>query len=253
MPNQVFPQSRSIKATQQKRVPAFVTVYEVLYNELCSGKYPPGSQLPGELALAETYGVSRNTLRQALLIFQEDGIIQNIQGKGNFVNENFEGFANGIERLSNPLLEFCKNECDRVEIEYYFDPPPGIVKQKLQLDDNELVMTANSIYYCKEKPVGFAYYAFPLKVLQQAGLNLAERQTIEEFIINGVFKMAAVAQTRLKVTYAIEYMPVSITEQPDAPILFMEEVLFNPASGPIALCKHYFNPDEYNIHFSRKH
>lgn len=67
------------------KVPVYVGVYNALYSDIMNGVYLENEILPGETALAEHYGVSRNTLRQALAILSEDGLIIRSQGKGTLV------------------------------------------------------------------------------------------------------------------------------------------------------------------------
>ena len=55
--------------------PKYVGLTQTLVKEISKGVYPVGSLLPGELELAEQYGVSRSTLRAALLRLQEQGLI----------------------------------------------------------------------------------------------------------------------------------------------------------------------------------
>ena len=64
-----------------------VKVYNRLYSMIQDGVYPPGSQLPSEPDLAQQMDVSRMTLRRALALLQEDDLVINIRGKGNFINE----------------------------------------------------------------------------------------------------------------------------------------------------------------------
>ena len=63
------------------KIPLYVTVYETISEWLKEGKYKPGDKLPGENILAEQLNVSRGTLRQAMLLLQEDGFIVNQQRK----------------------------------------------------------------------------------------------------------------------------------------------------------------------------
>ena len=70
------------------KIPLYVTVYGTIRQWLIDGKYQPGEKLPGENILAAQLDVSRGTLRQAMLLLQEDGLIMNHQGKGNIVLSN---------------------------------------------------------------------------------------------------------------------------------------------------------------------
>jgi GntR family transcriptional regulator, arabinose operon transcriptional repressor len=63
-------------------------VREYLLGELTAGRLKPGIALPPEVKLAEDLGVSRQTLRRALAVMDDEGIIRREQGRGTFVNED---------------------------------------------------------------------------------------------------------------------------------------------------------------------
>ncbi|MBT8226365.1 MAG: GntR family transcriptional regulator [Dactylosporangium sp.] len=50
-----------------------------------SGEFPAGGALPGESALAQRYGVSRGTARQALAELEGADLVVAVHGKGRFV------------------------------------------------------------------------------------------------------------------------------------------------------------------------
>jgi DNA-binding FadR family transcriptional regulator len=53
---------------------------------VADGRYPPGSRLPPEAALAEEADVSRLTLREAVRILRNKGVLSVEHGRGTFVN-----------------------------------------------------------------------------------------------------------------------------------------------------------------------
>lgn len=59
-----------------------------LRDMILSGKLPSGTRLPNELELAKMMGVSRGTLRSALSILEQKGLVWRRQGMGSFVSEN---------------------------------------------------------------------------------------------------------------------------------------------------------------------
>ena len=60
-------------------------VVDVLCARLASGVYPQGSRLPSERQLAASMQVARNTLREALDILEQKGLILRRAGSGSFV------------------------------------------------------------------------------------------------------------------------------------------------------------------------
>lgn len=63
--------------------------YEIVANSISetirAGHYPDGTPLPTEEQLTEKYNVSRQTVRKALSVLQEENIIEKRQGSGSFV------------------------------------------------------------------------------------------------------------------------------------------------------------------------
>ncbi|MER6671812.1 GntR family transcriptional regulator [Streptomyces sp. NPDC000983] len=55
--------------------PLYWHVATQLLGELRDGTIPPGERLPGERHLARHYGVSRETVRQALEVLRHDGVV----------------------------------------------------------------------------------------------------------------------------------------------------------------------------------
>ena len=66
-------------------VQLYVQVYDVLYDMISGGQLKPGDLIPGECALAQHFGVSRGTVRQAIQYLEEDGLLTKHQGRGSEV------------------------------------------------------------------------------------------------------------------------------------------------------------------------
>ena len=67
---------------------------EILRNRILEEKtLIPGDKLPNENVLAAELGVSRATLREALRILVNDGLLAVYRGKGTFVNSKAEQFT----------------------------------------------------------------------------------------------------------------------------------------------------------------
>jgi GntR family transcriptional regulator len=57
-----------------------------LLASITSDDLKPGDQLPTEAKLAERFGVARSTVREALKLLEQDGIVHAIQGRGRFLS-----------------------------------------------------------------------------------------------------------------------------------------------------------------------
>src|SRR3954451_7864412 len=56
-----------------------------LRRRVAAGDLSPGERLPSEPELARTLGVSRSSLRAAIALLEEDGLVQRLHGSGTYV------------------------------------------------------------------------------------------------------------------------------------------------------------------------
>lgn len=74
--------------TAAGKLPLHVQVSEMLAREIQAGIYPDGTKLKTEREMAQDLGIAVGTLRKALADLTEKGLVERIQGSGNYVRNN---------------------------------------------------------------------------------------------------------------------------------------------------------------------
>jgi GntR family transcriptional regulator len=235
-----------------KKIPVFATIYEDLFQRLEQGEYKPGDQLPPETVLAEHYGVSRGTLRQALALLYEDGRIYNIQGKGSFVCSRSNPRPIGFEKLMHPALYCSTVPCTSSDLTYGFSPTALIIQQKLQIKPNDIALLADVTHFHDDTPIGYSFTEVPVKVLPSEGVDLNNSESVKALLNEGMFKAASTAFSRITFTVAEEDFSNRLNVPLETQIIFIEEILYNDMGSAIALYKHYLLNEYYNISILRK-
>jgi len=87
--------------SRKSALPLYHQLREFLRDKIEGGEWEPGHQLPGEGDLQSEFGVSRATVRQALQLLENDGLIERIQGKGTFV---------GRPKIASNLMAMFTNQ-----------------------------------------------------------------------------------------------------------------------------------------------
>ena len=66
-------------------LPKFIQLSEMLIREIAAGHLADGSRLPPEREMADDLGVAVGTLRKALADVEAKGLLDRVQGSGNYV------------------------------------------------------------------------------------------------------------------------------------------------------------------------
>ncbi|MDR2946097.1 MAG: GntR family transcriptional regulator [Candidatus Adiutrix sp.] len=65
--------------------PAYAQLANYLRYRIADGTYPPGSQIPPEVTLGRQFNLSPMTVRRAIGILTDEGLLKPLQGRGTFV------------------------------------------------------------------------------------------------------------------------------------------------------------------------
>lgn len=74
-------------ATAAKPLPMYLQIAELLARQIKAGWWRTGERLPTEAELAQRLQVAVGTLRKALALLEEQGVLERIQGSGTYVRK----------------------------------------------------------------------------------------------------------------------------------------------------------------------
>jgi GntR family transcriptional regulator len=160
-------------------------IADQLRAQISSGALAPGQRLPSEPDLAAQYDASRNTVRLAIALLTNQGLVVSRQGLGTFVHEPAKPFTALLSRIPTPPVEQhasaalpvvspAADESDMVRLVVETSPASPDVAGKLQIPVGDQVVIRHSQYFIGDVPWQLinSYYPSDLAggtALQQAG------------------------------------------------------------------------------------
>jgi DNA-binding GntR family transcriptional regulator len=63
----------------------YLQLARILRERIQSGQYPPGRKIPPLTALQEEFGLSDMTVRRAVGLLADEGLLEKVPGRGTFV------------------------------------------------------------------------------------------------------------------------------------------------------------------------
>ena len=96
-------------------------IIEQVHALIADGRLKPGDQLPPERVLAETFGVSRTSVREALRALELRGLITGKQGGGTFVRS--VSAEDLVRPMASALLAGKREIAELFELREMIEPP----------------------------------------------------------------------------------------------------------------------------------
>ncbi len=76
---------------REGRVPIYVQIADILGDRIADGTYLVDRPIPGETHLQQEFGVARDTVRAAVALLRERGLVVTVVGKGTYVLPEIAG------------------------------------------------------------------------------------------------------------------------------------------------------------------
>lgn len=157
--------------------PAYINIHDSIKKDIEDGIWKVGDRLPSERDLATKFSVSRMTLRQAVSLLVEEGVLERRVGSGTYVashrvQERMQGttsFTDIVEAQgktpSSKLISYQRKLASKTEM------------QHLNLKSSDYVIRMERIRYADSLPLVFEVASIPEKIIRLFDKN----EVIEHF------------------------------------------------------------------------
>ena len=228
------------------RGPAHAQIEVALEHAIDGGKLVPGARLPAERALAQRFGVSRMTLRQALGELERQGLLIRSKGRygGTFVAERKLELA-GTSALSDQLRELGLAAGARVlsALERAAEPHERALGRRVYAI--ERVRLANGEAVALERGA-YAADVFPGLIDEPLDSSLYE-------LIRGRYKDVPIrAAERLEPALAQPSDAEALGIEAGAAVMLVERTAYAANGRPVEISRDVFRGDRIRIVWETK-
>ena len=178
-----------INIRKKIKEPKYVTIYNILFKMITLGEFSKNDRLPSEPDLARDLGVSRTTLRQALTLLQEDGLIKTIRGKGHFITKDSH-YINTIpnNKIQSSVYNFLNNsnKIDDIEMEFHLEPCSDYFHMILG-SKPAAVVVIDRWYKIDKKVVAYAFSIMPIDNISKFDIDLNNHEQLLNFVEKDIY------------------------------------------------------------------
>ena len=231
-----------MKQLTQRGLPLYYQIEEQLRTRIDSGEWTEGVRIPSELELAQTYGVSRATIRQAISNLESSGFLRRKQGLGTFVSTpTFKG---------DYLRFFFPEELGYRHSVLHCSLCEGTpsIHRLLQLPFDTQVVELERLRYFRDdtEPAVLekSYMRAALyPVLQSADLSQKLYGLVEKALGLSLFRSENIIEPVLPTVEEAGYLHIT----PASPVLLISRVAFSDKNEPVILTKCLIRADKCKL------
>jgi GntR family transcriptional regulator len=231
------------------KIPLYRQLYEILRARIARSELKPGDMLLPEIQLMSQYGAGRVTVRQALDLLVQDGLIYRERARGTFVAHpkleqnlvRIVSFTQDMQqrnlRASTKVLasELIKANVELAEKLQIASGDELARLERLRLADREPLSVEESFLvhrYCPNVLKKHNYATYPLREALERDFNL--RLVRAKQIIRAIAANAKLAPV------------LSVPQR--VPLLHIERVSFSQDNVPIEFLRIWYRADRYSLH-----
>ncbi|WP_411738558.1 GntR family transcriptional regulator [Peribacillus sp. S4] len=185
-----------MKLNTHSSTPLYMQLKQSIIEDINKGIYSPGERLPTETELCDIYGVSRITVRKAVLDLVEEGLLIRQQGKGTFVQYpkvKRELFAvNGHAEYMSELGKIPQTKI----LSFGIIPAPANISKSLEITPESDVLELQRILYYDNQPLTLEISHYSLKVLPNLNEHVHNSVSMYD-IIKHKYNITPVHNTKL--------------------------------------------------------
>lgn len=245
--------TRTVDGAEIDRQPAYQTLAAELREAILAGEFPPHRRLPTEAELAESRGLSRQTVRQAFAQLVAESLVYRVRGRGTFATA-MPGRGSSYLRSFGSVEELLALSIDtEMEVVRPFARLANVdAAARLQLDSDEVMETFfrrlhHGEAFCVTqvdlplwvgRRISGAGHLFPPgRRSRETIIGLIEREALNEPIAGAQQSVTAVKATP-EIARLVECAP-------DDPLLRIDRLYFDRHGQPVELAVTQANPVRY--------
>jgi GntR family transcriptional regulator len=229
----------------------YESIAEEIKRRVREGIYKDGQRLPSEAQLCEELKVSRGSMREALRMLEEEGIITRRQGIGSFVTKQSSKVIDGIEKLRSWTETILRSGCkvdDKVLKIYSVSIEPKIA-EKLEVPGDSPGFAIESVRFADDRPLVYCYDLLPFHI--GGDLEKVKQRKQKGSVMTFLSEVAGLPPkyyvSTIRAILADPPLDALLQVKPETPLIMLEGIIYDGANQPLAFSQNSFRSDRFEF------
>lgn len=216
--------------------------------------FADGGRLPGEHEIADEMGISRGTVRQALAILEQEGVILRQQGSGTFANPHALQINARVDAAYEftQLIEASGFESAVDTVEARRDAAPPELGARLGIEAGDPILFIRKVFSASGQRAIYVTENVPIRLIREPYDEAELRNPIFDFINQRCHTRVRYIISGIIPTVANEELAHLLDIQAGSAVLCFDEVFYNMRNKPLGQASVYFRDPLIRFHALRR-
>ncbi|MCP4538409.1 MAG: GntR family transcriptional regulator [Chloroflexi bacterium] len=238
------------------KTPLYLQAQQLLLSLIDDGTYQPGERLPSEIDLAAQLGISRPTLREALLHLERQGVVSRRHGVGTFITSRTPILESGLQVLESVERQARRIGLNTKVVDLNIAERPATLKElaMLSLPSNKAtdVLSVDRVIAVKDKSVAYLKDVIPQTYLRQEDLGDQFSGSVLDILLQRGTPLPTTSRTEIMAEEAKEQIAARLEISPGTALLKLVGQLYNHNDRVLDYSISYFVPGYFKFHVMRR-
>ena len=222
-------------------------LYNILREKIWNKEFLPDFKLPTERELCDEYGVSRITVRHALMLLEEQGLIERMQGRGTFVK------AAKIKKIA--IMDYSYSKSMKIEspgtlrklILHEVIVPPREITSSLNLLQNEECHYIERLDVNTGENLAFDQVYIPLELSSSLKNEMLSRIDFLNVWEKKEHVKVSFVREAIEAIAADDLIAKRLDIETGSPVLMSTEIMFDKDEHPLAVFISKYRYDRFKM------
>lgn len=233
---------------KSSKIPLYLQLYDIVYDEIMKGVWKPGDLLPSESEFAAHYDISKITVRQVFDMLAHEGLLRRQRGKGTFVTQPDLVSGSGYIYDFSMEMQSLGYEPATQVISTHMAPGSHDSALMLQIEHGAEIACIERLRLADGSPISieetYLVHSFCPGILHGHDYT---KESITKILFEKYGIRLVKAKQIIRAIAATPQIAHLLDTYVNAPILYVERVALSNKDVPIAYVRIYYRPDRYEL------